>query len=444
MQPPAAELNLNRPSARVFSTLRWTLLLVSLPFGILNFVLPIYGKEVGASALEIGMLFSAFSLMTVLLRPLIGAGLDRFGRRWFFIAGLAGYGLTMLGFAHAASIPGLVAARLLQGAASSLLWLAISALVADISSADERARSFGSVTQVTNQGAILGTFLGIWALMQLGLEAGWGPLFYGFAAAGFLAALLAWRYMPETMHEKAADRAAEPLRALPNQRALVALLVVTVITSASSAMVAPILMVFLQEKFKAGVSELAWAFFPAAVIWSVLPTRMGGLADRFGKRTIMVIALAAASIVALLIPVAGSLLFLTVLWSAEAVCFSASDPASQALIADLSGNDQRGRAYGLFALAGGIGAVVGPLAGGWLYDSISQSAPFIANGIVLTLSAFILWFGMGKLASRSTSGENRASEHDQPKQDQQDWPVITEQLQPAEERTEDGKEHQAD
>jgi MFS family permease len=382
----------------IFNTLKWTLLLISLPFGILNFVLPIYGKQVGANALEIGMLFSAFSVMTVLLRPLIGAGLDRYGRRWFFVTGLAGYGLTMLAFAYANTIPGLVLARLLQGTASSLLWLAINALVADISGPQERAQSFGSVIQVSNQGGILGTFLGLSVLMSAGIEASWKQLFFAFAAAGLLAALIAWKQMPETMRALAEKKPQqmETLRGLLRSRTLVVLLAVTAITSASSAMVAPILMVFLQEKFQANVADLAWAFFPAAIIWAILPSRMGSIADRFGRKPLMVLALVIAACVTLLIPFSQSLALLAVLWAAEAVCFSASDPASQALVADQTGHDERGRAYGLFALAGGLGAVLGPLAGGWLYDQLNQSAPFIGNGIVLIAGALILWFGLDK------------------------------------------------
>gem|GEM_PF-2777820 len=41
-----------QPNIRILSALWWAMFLVSLPFGILAFVLPIYGKELGGSALE--------------------------------------------------------------------------------------------------------------------------------------------------------------------------------------------------------------------------------------------------------------------------------------------------------------------------------------------------------------------------------------------------------
>jgi MFS family permease len=75
-------------SKRTMDVLRRSILLVSLPFFILGLLLPIRGKALGAGAVEIGLFFSAFSLMNVLLRPLVGYGLDRLGRRPFFVLGL--------------------------------------------------------------------------------------------------------------------------------------------------------------------------------------------------------------------------------------------------------------------------------------------------------------------------------------------------------------------
>jgi DHA1 family multidrug resistance protein-like MFS transporter len=142
----------------ILATLGRAIFMISLPFGILSFVLPIYGKEIGADAVQIGMFFSAFSLMTVLLRPVVGAGLDRYGRRPFLLAGLLGYAVTMFGFAFSSRVWVIVVARVLQGTASAFLWLTASAITADVARDERRARSFGRVDQSSNQGAILGTF----------------------------------------------------------------------------------------------------------------------------------------------------------------------------------------------------------------------------------------------------------------------------------------------
>lgn len=70
-----------------------------MPIFIVGLMLPLYGKAIGASIIQVGLFFSIFSIMTIILRPLVGWGLDHFGRRNFFLAGLAGYTLTMVSFA---------------------------------------------------------------------------------------------------------------------------------------------------------------------------------------------------------------------------------------------------------------------------------------------------------------------------------------------------------
>jgi hypothetical protein len=52
-----------------------------MPFFILGLLLPVYGKQIGASVVEIGLFFSAFSLVTVLLPARLGRLADRFGRK---------------------------------------------------------------------------------------------------------------------------------------------------------------------------------------------------------------------------------------------------------------------------------------------------------------------------------------------------------------------------
>jgi hypothetical protein len=42
-------------------------------------------------------------------------------------------------------------------------------------------------------------------------------------------------------------------------------------------------MVFLQDALQADVTALVWAYLPAALISSFLPSHMGRIADRLGR-----------------------------------------------------------------------------------------------------------------------------------------------------------------
>jgi DHA1 family multidrug resistance protein-like MFS transporter len=380
-------------------TIRRSIILISLPFGILGFVLPIYGKALGASPVEIGLFFSVFFLMLVILRPVIGAGLDRFGRRPFFIAGLFGYVSAMLAFAFSNQTTGILLARTLQGVASACLWLAAQAITADRSSADARGQTFGGVTQSSTQGSILGTFLGFGLLVPLGILAGWKPLFLIYAGVGFIAALLAWRYLKET-NPGTPHSERLPIRW---SRTWIMLLLVAAVTGAAWAMLEPVMMIFLQERLTTEITLLALATLPSALVWALLPARLGRLADRFGRKPLMILGMSAAALTSFMVPGLNSLAALAALWAFQALCYAAGDPAEQALVADLTGGDQRGRAYGLYSMAAGLGAMFGPLVGGWLYQSVGQAAPFYANGLILTACALAVMFFLREPAARQTA-----------------------------------------
>jgi DHA1 family multidrug resistance protein-like MFS transporter len=377
----------------IFSTLRRTIFYISMPFFILGLMLPVYGKQIGASVVEIGLFFSAFSVMTVLLRPLVGWGLDRFGRRGFFLAGVAGYAITMVSFAFIDQAGGIIAARIFQGVASSLLWLSASAITADLAGAQERGVKFGLVTQSSTQGSILGTALGFFILnisFSLGGQetqiTNWMLLFLIYGAVNLFALFFAVRGLPET-RPAVSEADAAPIRWT---RTWVLLLLVTLVTGASAAMLSPILIIFLQDKLSIDIEGLTWAFLPSALVWAFLPAQLGKLADRFGRKPLMLLGMSAAALSSFFIPALGSVIALAVLWAFQAACYAAGDPAEQALIADLTGRNQRGRAYGLYVMFADLGATIGPLGGAWLYQTYGQAIPFYANGIILALCAVVL------------------------------------------------------
>ncbi|MDF1498866.1 MAG: hypothetical protein P1P76_00105 [Anaerolineales bacterium] len=54
-----------------------------IPFGTLTFLLPIYGRQLGASASQIGSPFPALAFVLVGARPMLDPALDRYARRPF-------------------------------------------------------------------------------------------------------------------------------------------------------------------------------------------------------------------------------------------------------------------------------------------------------------------------------------------------------------------------
>ena len=53
------------------------------------------------------------------------------------------------------------------------------------------------------------------------------------------------------------------------------------------------------------------------------------------------------------------------------------------MVADLTNRAAHGRSFGLYEFAGLLGASLGPLIGGLVYDFVNPAAPFYLNGAIL-------------------------------------------------------------
>ena len=90
-----------------------------LGFGIVTFALPLYALRLGLSLTEIGLVAGAKALVEPAVKPLVGMAVDRWGARRSYLGAVTLRFLAGLVLLSASSLGGLLAVRLLQGAASA-------------------------------------------------------------------------------------------------------------------------------------------------------------------------------------------------------------------------------------------------------------------------------------------------------------------------------------
>ncbi len=114
----------------------------------------------------------------------------------------------------------------------------------------------------------------------------------------------------------------------------------------------------------------------------------GWLADRWGRRAIMIAGLSAqVALTFLYLAVADPLAFVALRF-VEGMVAASVLPAARAIIADRVPAEERGRAYGLFAAFLNAGFLIGPALGGVL-AGLGYATVFIASGL-LRLAALLL------------------------------------------------------
>src|SRR6202163_795429 len=138
-------------------------------------------------------LLFVYAFMQFLCAPILGSLSDQYGRRPVLLFALFGFGVDYIFLAFAPTFGWLFLGRTISGITGASFSTA-SAYIADISTAETRAKNFGLVGAAFGLGFIIGPAIG-------GLLSGWGIRAPFYAAA--ILTLLNWLYgyfiLPESL-----------------------------------------------------------------------------------------------------------------------------------------------------------------------------------------------------------------------------------------------------
>ena len=140
--------------------LSFTLVVVTLGFGVVIPIIPFYMENLGARGTELGLLVASYAVMRLVFAPIWGSLSDRVGRKPILMIGIFGYGLTMVLFGLATQLWMLFAARILSGILSSATSPTTMAYIGDSTSEEDRGRGMGILGAAVGLGTIFGPALG--------------------------------------------------------------------------------------------------------------------------------------------------------------------------------------------------------------------------------------------------------------------------------------------
>ncbi|MFL7870913.1 MAG: MFS transporter [Anaerolineales bacterium] len=344
-----------------------SLVVVMLGFGIVIPIMPFYVERLGAGGTELGLLVASYAVMRLIFGPLWGSLSDRVGRKPILMVGIFGYGITMILFGLATKLWMLFIFRSLSGILSSATSPTTMAYVGDSMPEKERSQGMGILGAAVGVGTIVGPGLG-------GFLAGENLVTPFFIAGGmsFLALILIWLFLPESLPAAARQRNGKKKR-LPARE----------IWKAASGSIGSLLLMAFLASF--GLTAFFGIFgLYALQKYNAGPESVGGIMMVFG----LVTALAQGLLVGPLSRRWGEVRVIQA--GLFTLAIAVLSPAVSALTSSLTTLDQ-GLTMGVSNAAQSLGRIAGPLLGGIAFD-IFLEYPNYLGALVMGLGFVVSLF----------------------------------------------------
>jgi multidrug resistance protein len=140
------------------------------------------------------------------------------------------------------------------------------------------------------------------------------------------------------------------------------------------------------DEFGSGVEALGLMTLSFALAQFVAAPFMGTLADRLGRRPLVLAGLAAFFAANIGFLFANSTTAFLVIRIFEGALTAGLFPAAMGVVADVVPRGHRARWVGIVMGSYGAGLIFGPVLGGFLYDTSGYAAPFVASAIMALIA----------------------------------------------------------
>lgn len=357
---------------------------VALGFGVVAPAIPLFARDFGVGTTAVGLAVSAFAFFRFVSAFGGGSLVERFGERTVLATGLVVVAVTTGLAGLAGSFPLFLALRAVGGVGSAMFTVAALALLLRVSPPTHRGRAAATWQGGFILGGIAGPAAG-GVLTELSPRL---P-FLLYAGTLLVAGAVAMTMLRLPARPAPADAGPDldegpvPLGAALRSRVYVAALVANlgvgwVLFGVRNSLVP----LYVTEELGRGAAWAGAGLLAGSLAQALGLLRSGRLADTWGRRPSLVLgaSLGTAALALLVLPPATGPFLVSMAAYGLAASLLASVPA--ALVGDIS-PARGGRVVAVFQMSADLGAVVGPLAAGWLTDVASYQVAFAVSTAVV-------------------------------------------------------------
>jgi DHA2 family multidrug resistance protein len=164
-----------------------------------------------------------------------------------------------------------------------------------------------------------------------------------------------------------------------NRPAITACVILAVVMQALDTTIANVALPYMQGSVSASADQINWVLTSYIVAAAIMTPPSGFLANRFGRKRVLMVAITGFVAASVLCGIAQSLLEIVAFRLLQGFFGAALVPIAQSILLDIYTPEERGSAMALFGVSVMVGPVLGPVIGGYLTDQFSWRWVFYIN-----------------------------------------------------------------
>ena len=368
---------------KVFPILALSIFSSMLGVGIITPLFPLYAENLGATGVWLGVIFASFSISRAIFMPFFGRLSDRKGRKLFISLGLLLYSLISLLYIGANSVSQLVLIRLVHGITAGMIMPIAQAYIGDISPEGEEGKWMGYFNAAFFTGFGIGPLMGGALTDHFGMTVAFSTM----SGLNLLAFLVAVLFLPEIRQRKMAASSRSSFQTLSTSGMMKGLFSFRLSYSLGRGTFAAFLPIFAAVYIGLSPTFIGIVLTVNILLMSLLQVYSGNIADRFNRKTLVILGSIISLVFLALIPSTHSFWQLLGLCALGGLGGAISIPAASALTIEEGRKFGMGSTIAIFAMAFSIGMAIGPLLSGVITDFININSVFYfgaAMGLVGT------------------------------------------------------------